>query len=243
MENISWFNNFGLDIKIDAISVNRLNDYINKLSNKTDEKNVEIKINQIEKDYQDKIKELELLCNDLSQIENLKTNNSLIILQKELEIIKLMTKYTLQNKNLDYNFFINSLNVLLILSETLRIRLGQKEILHEKNKVYDNDSISRCSYKFCSYQDNCTYNYNLKTKNLCYQDHYVHNMVSADLKILLEYIKQKFTKNNLVLHNKEILKTINTLSFVIAHMELELKTKCLYLPENEWESCHVVKNK
>ena len=60
---------------------------------------------------------------------------------------------------------------------------------------------------------------------------------------MLNYIKNQYEKSNLVLHNKEILKTINTLSFVIGHMETELRTKCLYLPENEWEQCHVVKNK
>ena len=141
---------------------------------------------------------------------------------------------------------------MLDLSENLRIRIGQKEIQHDKtqgshimleSQVKQEGTISRCSYKFCSYQDSCTYNYNSKTKSLCYQDHYVHNMVSADLKILLEYIKQKYEKTKLVTHNKEILKTINTLSFVIGHMETELRTKCLYIPENEWEYCHVVKNK
>ena len=256
-QELCWNNNY--KCKIDLINQNKINDYINKLSNKTDDKNVENKINQIEKDYQDKLKEVEYLCKNPKSVNELKTKYSLIILQKELEIIKLLTKYTLQNKNIDYTFFIECLNILLNLSETLRIRLGQKEIIHdkekekEKNNNDNNDeslkvnncelTISRCSYKFCSYQDNCSYNYNLKTKSLCYQDHYVHNMVSADLKILLEYIKQKHENYNLILHNKEILKTINTLSFVIGHMELELKTKCLYLPENEWESCHVVKNK
>ena len=220
--------------------------YINKLSNKSEEKNVETKIDQIEKEYNDKIKELEQLFNNSDNLNKLKKNNSLVILQKELDIIKLLARYTLQNKNLDYNFFIFCLNILLDLSETLKQRLGQKEIVHEK--IYDNDNkedflISRCSYKFCSYKDNCAYNYNLKTKNLCYQDHYVHNMVSADLNILIEYIKNKYNKNSLVLHNKEILKTINTLSFVISHMESELKSKCLYLPETEWESCHILKNK
>ena len=67
-------------------------------------------------------------------------------------------------------------------------------------------------------------------------------MVSADLKILINYINLKNISFNALL-NKEILKTINTLSFVIGHMELELKTKCLYIPESEWESCHVIKNK
>ena len=153
----------------------------------------------------------------------------------------MLTKYSLQNNQLNYTFFINSLNLLFNLSEALRIRLGQKEINIEK-KNYSDDNISRCSYKFCNFKDTCNYNYN-KSKNMCYQDHYVHNMVSADLKILIEYIEQKYGNTKVVLHNKEILKTINTLSYVINHMENELKTKCLYLPENEIESYHFIKLK
>jgi hypothetical protein len=67
-------------------------------------------------------------------------------------------------------------------------------------------------------------------------------MDSADLAILIEYIEQKFKDPSVIIHNKEILKTINTLSFVINHMENELKSKCMYLDEYEWESCHFVKN-
>ena len=242
-EGLHWFNNYIIPLEISKL--NRANEYINKLNNKLDDKNVETKINQIEKNYQDKLGEIIELCNNKNQVNELKLKNSLIILQKELDIIKLLTKYTLQNKNLDHIFFISCLNILFQLSETLRKRLGQKEIIHEKTEQEQkqNNYISRCSYKFCSYQDNCSYNYNSKTKNLCYQDHYVHNMVSADLKILVEYIRQKYEKNNSVLHNKEIFKTINTLSFVIGHMELELRTKCLYQPESEWESFHFIKNK
>lgn len=249
-EELSWFNDY--KIELDIGNQARIVDYINKLSNKIEEKNVESKINQIEKDYQDKLSEVEKLCKSPDQVSDLKQKSSLLILQKELDIIKLLTKYTLQNKTLDYDFFVACLNILLGLSETLRTRLGQKEIQHDKTQgshivitpqEKQEGIISRCSYKFCSYQDSCTYNYNLKTKSLCYQDHYVHNMVSADLRILLEYIKQKYEKTKVVSHNKEILKTINTLSFVIGHMESELRTKCLYIPETEWETCHVVKNK
>jgi REP element-mobilizing transposase RayT len=245
---LCWYESYSLNLDISLNSASaKINEYLTKLSNKTDEKNVETKINMIEKDYLNKLKDMEELCKNSEKVNELKSMNSLLILQKEVEFIKLITKYTLQNKSLDYKFFIDCLTILLNLSETLRVRLGQKEIVHDKTTVvYQEDNgniISRCSYKFCSYQDNCTYNYNLKTKNLCYQDHYVHNMVSSDLKILLNYIKNQYEKSNLVLHNKEILKTINTLSFVIGHMETELRTKCLYLPENEWEQCHVVKNK
>lgn len=232
----SWFKQYILQSKVIIKE-----EYIKKLNNKNDDKIVENKINQIEEEYKEKLSKLEELCINMNAVEEIKEKNTLIILQKELDIIRLITKYTLQNKNLEYNFLVLSLNVLLKLSETLRIRLGQKEILHDK--INTNENLVRCSYKFCSYQDNCSYNYNLKTRNLCYQDHYVHNMVSADLKILLDYIKQKYEKGKLIPHNKEILKTINTLSFVIGHMETELRTKCLYIPEIEWESCHVCKNK
>ena len=244
-QNLCWYENYSLNLEM--INMNKINQFIDKLNTiKTDnDKNVETKINKIEEDYMLQLHELNNLCTNQMKIDELKSAQSLIILQKELELIKLITKYTLQNKELNLSFFKNCLNVLLQLSETLRLRLGQKEIVNDRTQpnIISMDStgraITRCSYKFCSYQDSCTYNYNLKTKNLCYQDHYVHNMVSSDLKILLNYITQSST----IPHNKEILKTINTLSFVIGHMELELRTKCLYLPENEWEGCHVVKNK
>ena len=248
-QELCWYTNYGFkfDDNLENYKSHKINDYISKLSNKADEKNVESKIDQIEKEYMNKLKDIEILCNNKLLVEEFKKNNSLSILQKELEIIKLLTKYTLQNKNINYEFFLNCLDILLNLSETLRIRIGQKEINHDKQNeqkqvIKDDLIISRCSYKFCSYQDNCSYNYNPKTKSLCYQDHYVHNMVSADLKILINYINLKNISFNASL-NKEILKTINTLSFVIGHMELELRTKCLYLPESEWESCHVIKNK
>ena len=68
-------------------------------------------------------------------------------------------------------------------------------------------------------------------------------MVSTDLKILIDYVKKNYEETVIVLYNKEILKTINTLSFVIEHMEKELRNKCMYLSESEWDSCHILKNK
>jgi len=215
---------------------------VNILKNQNDQNIVQVKIAQIETDYLQKLKEIENLCNSPEEIEKLSIMNSLKILQKELEVIKLLTKYSLQNNQLNYDFFMNALKLLLSLSETLRKRLNQEEIKVEKT-ILTEDNISRCSYKFCNYKDSCNYNYN-KAKNLiCYQDHYVHNMVSADLKVLLQYTEQKYGEIKIVSHNKEILKTINTLSFVINHMESKLKAKCMYLPENEIESFHYVKAK
>ena len=114
------------------------------------------------------------------------------------------------------------INILLTSTIILRDRLNLQKIVH-KVKNYNN-YIPRCSYKFCNFKNECFYNYSQKTTNVCYQDHYVHNMVEADLIILKEYITLKFNENNLVVPNKEILKTINTLSFVIEHMYTELKS-------------------
>ena len=234
--NFNWNNYYDNNVNIDK--------YIELLKKNTNEKNIENKILSIEVEYQQKILEIETLYKSPEEILKIKSKSSLVILQKELDIIKLFTKYALQNKVLEYNFFMNCLNLLLELSEILRMRLGQPELQLEKLPIINNEIIiTRCSYKFCSYHDNCVYNYNLKSKNLCYQDHYVHNMVSLDLKILQQFIKQKYEHNENIVHNKEILKTINTLSFVIGHMEIELRTKCLYLPESEWEQFHIIKNK
>ena len=237
----SWytqFYNINSSILINDTDLKKL---INILKCQSDQNVVQIKIAQIESEYLDKLKEIELLCNNEDEIEKFNKLNSLKILQKELEVIKLLTKYSLQNNQLNYDFFMNCLKLLLNLSEILRVRLGQAEVNFEK-KIYIDDNISRCSYKFCNYKDSCNYNYN-KSKNLCYQDHYVHNMVSGDLKILIDYIIQKYGETKIVSHNKEILKTINTLSYVINHMENELKSKCMYSAENEIESYHVIKIK
>ena len=235
----TWYNKYlNTKTSCNTETINKLKKILN---NNNNQNTVQNKVIQIETEYQIKLKEIEELCTNNEKIEKIKEENSLKILQKELDIIKLLTKYSLQNNQLNYTFCINSLKLLFILSETLRIRLDQNEINVEK-KNYPDDNISRCSYKFCNFKDSCNYNYN-KTKNMCYQDHYVHNMVSVDLKILIDYIEQKYGDTKVVLHNKEILKTINTLSYVINHMENELKSKCLYLPENEIESCHFIKLK
>ena len=67
-------------------------------------------------------------------------------------------------------------------------------------------------------------------------------MVSSDINILILFIKsrEKFDRQYLS-HNKEILKSINTLSYVIGHMENELKTKCFYLDKKEWDNFHINK--
>ena len=230
MNNNCWTNKY---FKKDILSIN-LDKYIN-LFNKIEKPiNIKDKLLNIEEDYNNKI---------LNYKKNFKHNNfinkfinltSLEILTKMVDIIKLLSKYSLKNNNLEYNFFINSLKTLLKLSNILKNRLKQPELQH---KNYDIKTIPRCSYKFCSFKESCSYNYN-KKNNHCYQDHYVHNMVSHDIEVLISFIQNKYNKKSKIKPNKEILKSINTLSYVINHMENELKSRCIYLEEKDWDKHH-----
>ena len=211
------------------------NDYIDNLvKNYKYIDNLENKINIQEDDYNINIEEINNM-----DVDNIKDEYNdmkcLHILQKELIIIKLLSKYSLQTNNLDYDFVIKCLKICFELSEILRKKISQRQI-----KILNKNNIQRCSYKFCNFKENCNYNYSKKKNNYCYQDHYVHNMVSHDLLVLIYYIEDENFKNiNKNESLKEILKSINTISFVINHMESELKAKCLYQDEDIWDSFHV----
>ena len=77
-----------------------------KKNENNNEDSIEVKLNKIEEEYEFNLKELEIICENQEIIDEIKSKNSLIILQKEVEIIKLLTKYALQNNQLDYNFFL-----------------------------------------------------------------------------------------------------------------------------------------
>ena len=220
---------------IDVLKTTHLDNIIN---NNKFINNIEIKIEEIEENYITKMNEIKTKyeANDITIIY--KNKNALEILQRESEIVKLISKYSLQNNKLDTSFILICLKYLYKLSELLRNRLIQPIV--NLNKNYKN--ISRCSYKFCNFKENCSYNYG-KKGNACYQDHYVHNMVSHDVSSLISFIESNYTEQSQIIHNKEILKTINTLSFVIGHMETELKAKCLYHGSNDWEKYHFVNMK
>ncbi len=228
MESIDWINQNSLIMTPDINNLLVTHKFIN---------NIEIKIEELESYYINKMNEIKHTY-ETENINNIYINkSSLEILQKEVEIVKLVSKYSLQNNKLEYIFIIICLKYLHILSEILRNRLKQPIIILNKNiKI---SGIIRCSYKFCNYKEDCIYNYG-KKDNSCYQDHYVHNMVSHDVLSLIEYIETNYITNSQIMHNKEILKTINTLSFVVSHMENELKAKCLYNDMKDCEKYHYV---
>tara|TARA_B100000524_G_C23651793_1_gene370434 strand:- start:1288 stop:1989 length:702 start_codon:yes stop_codon:yes gene_type:complete len=226
---MEWYDSFYLKSNFDKTKLDKYKKFLLK----------EDENNKLELEYNKSIEHIEELTKKDNLEEHLNTFNSLSILEEEFQIIKLLSKYTLQNNYLNFDFFMKCINILLISTIILRDRLNLQKIVH-KVKNYNN-YIPRCSYKFCNFKNDCFYNYSQKTTNVCYQDHYVHNMVEADLIILKDYISLKFNENNLVVPNKEILKTINTLSFVIEHMYSELKSRCLYMNEDEIEAEHFIK--
>ena len=237
MEKINWLDKFVnknyFDMTKDIETIMKTNRFIN---------NIETKIEELEVDFISKMNEIKNTYDNEDIKSIYSSKNSVEILQKELEIIKLISKYSLQNNKLEFIFIITCLKYLLKLSEILRERLKQQPININKGFLKTNN-ISRCSYKFCNYKDECSYNYNSNKKtNSCYQDHYVHNMVSHDVESLISYIEKNYKNNSIIMHNKEILKTINTLSFVIGHMEGELKAKCLYNDPKDWEKYHYINN-
>ena len=83
-----WFNSYALPLKIEE---DKLNEYINliKISFQNNDEILQNKVEQIESDYLEKIELLKIEYTDLNSIEKYKNKNSLEILQKELDIIKL----------------------------------------------------------------------------------------------------------------------------------------------------------
>jgi len=188
-------------------------------------------IEKIEKEYIDKIKQIKELNGDDEKTEELLKLSSLDLLKEEYALVKLFSKYSLQQNDYDVKFLLKILNLLYIISNELAERIKQQKITHKKRKDRD---IMRCSYKFCNFKSNCKYHYG---KKKCNSDHFVHNMVSADLDNLIDFFQNKTEKE--FTSNKEVIKSINTILYVISHMESELSDSCRYESEDKWESFHL----
>ena len=171
-------------------------------------------------------------------IDNFKDYTSLDILKKQDLLSSYLSK-SIQNTNINIIFLKKILVWLMDTSNYLNNKVGLK-IYNHNDTLIKQDKVIRSSYKFCNFKHNCSYNYDNKKKG-CYADHYVHNMVYADIFALLNCI-DKYHSDKDVIQNKEIVKCINTISFVIRHMYEELHNLCMYCPNsNEHDKYHIVK--
>jgi hypothetical protein len=146
-----------------------------------------------------------------------------------------LDKYILQNNIINKEYIIKMLNWLLDSSIYLAEKLKLQPQYHHVSDLLNTQNIPRCSYKFCSFKENCSYNYDL-TKKGCYSDHYAYNMLTADIKVIIDYININYSKLEEFTYNKELLKCINTFNYVIKHMYDEYNSICMTKNINEYNS-------
>jgi hypothetical protein len=183
------------------------------------------------------LKKIEAILNsELDKYENLYE-----LVKDQNVLSSYLDKYILQNNIIIKIFVIDILQWLLESSIYLSSKLNLSAQYHNNVNLLNITSIPRCSYKFCSFKENCSYNYD-KTKKGCYSDHYVYNMLTADIKVIIDYINVNYNKVDEFTYNKELLKCINTLNFVIKHMYDEYHSICMTKNISEYNS-YFVNNK
>lgn len=171
-------------------------------------------------------------------IGNFEKYSSLELLRSEDLLASYLSKSIVQNNNRSFDFIIKNLEWLKQCSEVLSKRLKLQLVHHNEHFIRKN-KIIRSSYKFCTFKNSCEYNYGKGHKG-CYADHYVHNMIYGDIEALIKCLN-KFYKNETI-SNKEVIKCVNTISFVIKHMYEELNNLCIYVGKSEHEKYHVLNN-
>lgn len=173
----------------------------------------------------------DIIMDKLNDIEILR--NQLIILQYLKKIIKIsIEKKELINKQNYIEKFKWLCDSATKLANKLGLNVSMNNI-KKKSKV-----LYRSSYNFCKKGHNCEFNYG-NAKKKCKGHHYLHNLIVLDVHMLINYIENKECDNI------EILKSINTLSYVITHMYDELKKAQINNKNNNVhvETCHKYKIK
>lgn len=148
------------------------------------------------------------------------------LLEQQTYISAHLKKYIKQcsevkDAKFDYNLHIPKFLWLAKASKYLSDKLKLPSIDHKINTVdFDRGSIPRSSYKFCEYNYDCQFNYKDKY-NGCFAQHFVHNLVYADIMAIIQYIEY-INDNSLAFNYVELSKCITTVSYVVKHMSEEL---------------------
>lgn len=156
------------------------------------------------------------LDNDIdyeSIIKNDMSKNSDIEILNQISLVsKYIKSKLIDDKQDDVLYFKNHMIWIRDCIKVLAERNNQdvsKDITNKNNK------LCRNSYKFCEYGYDCKYAYNLKQK--CFSQHYVYDLIYQDIIRVLNYIENN---DNVNLH--DIKTSINTITFVITHMNEEI---------------------
>ena len=211
------------------------------------------KINKTENFYQDDEQEKnfdinnvefslnnENILNEINKIleeDNLSELTALELLQKQ-DLVSSYISKSMQNNVINKKYFYENVRYLKNTSKILSEKLNVK-IYNHNYEFVKKEKIVRSSYKFCNYKHSCSYNYD-KGKKGCYADHYPHHMVYADCDALL-YCIDKYYENDDEISNKELIRCLNTISFVIKHMLEELNNLCLYSKKEDFDKFHFIK--
>lgn len=230
-KNIKWSEVYDHNNKLND---NEFSEYDSDVDETEDNKELKIHINNdvnFSIDNENILKKINSIIHNEMKLSDI---NSIDILKDQDLIMSYLCKYIIQHNFSDFDFFIKLLEWIYSSSDHLSNRINLKQLNHNLTGI-NNGYIPRSSYKFCNFKDSCLYNYDNKNDG-CYADHYVHNMVAADIEVLIKYLKINYSdKKN---YNKEIIKCINTISFVIRHMSDELTNICYYCKDKNFEKYH-----
>ena len=205
--------------------------------NSEDEEEEEDKVNINSIDFSLNNEKILTEINKILKQKEFKKLTSVEILKNQ-DLISSYISKSIQNNIINKIFFVECISYLKNTSKILSEKIKQELFTHNYSFI-KKDKIIRSSYKFCNYKDNCTYNYE-KSKKGCYADHYPHSSIYADCDALLECINLYYM-DDYEIQNKELVRCINTISFVIRHMYEELNNLCLYSDRNEHDKFHFIK--
>jgi hypothetical protein len=163
---------------------------------------------------------------DLSDLDILKKS---AIVARDLKF-QVMRKYN-ANENETIDWILESIYWVKQNMEILSKRISQLYPDCDKNDDNNSDqecnekeleTICRNSYKFCDFGHTCTFNYSLSEKRDCYSQHFVYPLVLSDIQNLIDHIVMDdgITNDNILI--KEVVTSINTITYVINHMFNEI---------------------
>ncbi len=192
-----------------------------------------------------KLQELEELSEcGIENIKTIKYNNvsDIILLHYQIQVCNCLIRLIKKCTCCDYYYTIKDdicekLEWLIGASKYLSNKIGLTICNHICNSHTDKSVIPRSSYKFCNYNYECEFNYNLKKNSGCFAQHYVHNIIYADMQALEQFIDNNINMNSDGI--EQIRKSINTILFVITHMRDELLNSCIYRDEIGIDENHI----